>query len=147
MYRLALLQRVRPSKLGPTVLGGVDGYFTPLLYAMNGVLLINLPLSLYRIHGINDYTTMPEIHGLRTGTKRGEIQGDKMILLVFEFLISDFDRAIEIVFPGRYWEILDIVTSVSRHAKLALVCGRAPGDLNRAAGNQGAFEGKLCSTS
>ena len=25
-------------------------------------------------------------------------------------VISDFDRAIEIVFPGRYWEILDIVT-------------------------------------
>ena len=90
MYRLALLQRVRPSKLGPTVLGGVDGYFTPLLYAMNGVLLINLPLSLYRIHGINDYSTMPELNGMRIGTTRGEIQGDKVLLLVFEFLISDF---------------------------------------------------------
>jgi hypothetical protein len=116
MFRRPLLQRVRPSKLGPSVFGGVDGYFTPLLNAMTGTLLINLPLSLYRIHGSNDYSTMPEIHGLRMGTERGEIQGDKVLLLVFEFLISDFDRAAEIVHPGRFWEILDVVASTSRHA-------------------------------
>jgi glycosyltransferase involved in cell wall biosynthesis len=115
MFRRALLQRVRPSKLGPSVFGGVDGYFTPLLHAMTGALLINLPLSLYRIHGVNDYSTIAGIHGLRTGNKSGEIQSDKVLRLVFEFLISDIDRALEIVYPPRYWRLLDIVASNSRH--------------------------------
>lgn len=111
MFRRALLHRVRPSGLGPTVFGGVDAYFLPLLHAMTGTLLINLPLSLYRIHGANDYTTLPSIHGVRRGTDVADTQADTVVLLALDFLISNIDTTLLTVPVYRYWTVFDVVAS------------------------------------
>jgi glycosyltransferase involved in cell wall biosynthesis len=119
MFRRALLCRVRPYGLGPTVFGGVDTYFLPLLHAISGTLLINLPLSLYRIHGANDYTTLPSIYGVRTGTDVADAQADTVVLLALDFLISDIDTALLTVPAYRYWSIFDGVAAIGHQDMLS----------------------------
>jgi hypothetical protein len=76
MLRRALLDRLRPKlPVGSAVFGGVDGYYLPIMHAITGVNIINLPLSAYRIHGANDYTSLPSIVSGHTGTARGVAQG------------------------------------------------------------------------
>jgi len=118
MFRRIMLERVRPSGLGPIVLGGVDAYFTPLLNAITGTLLINLPLSLYRIHGGNDYSALPGLYGVRTGTEAPANLGASGFLLGLDFLIRDVDMALRTVPEDRYWSVLDAVMSAGKYKKL-----------------------------
>jgi glycosyltransferase involved in cell wall biosynthesis len=113
MFRRSLLEIFRPGLVPKAVFGGVDGYFCPLLNAVTGTLLINIPLSLYRIHGNNDFANLPALVGIRTGSARGEEQGENTLLLIFSFLIGELDRALTTIPGGNYWAVLDSVASTS----------------------------------
>jgi glycosyltransferase involved in cell wall biosynthesis len=113
MFRRSLLERFRPGLASKAIFGGVDGYFCPLINAVTGTLLIHIPLSLYRIHGTNDYANLPSLVHIRTGTARGEEQGENILLLIFSFLIGELDRALTAIPPGNYWAVLDNVASMS----------------------------------
>ncbi len=113
MFRRSMLDRFRPGLAQKAIFGGVDGYFGPLLNAVTGTLLINIPLSLYRIHGNNDYTELPSLVEIRPGGARGEEQGQNILLLAFSFLIGELDKALITIPRRRYWAVLDSVASIS----------------------------------
>jgi glycosyltransferase involved in cell wall biosynthesis len=115
MYRRVLLERLRPKAVGPKVFGGIDGYFTPLLHAMTGALLINRPLSLYRVHNANDYSALPSLNSLRIGTAAGEVQGDEVLLLALQFLIAEMAKVLQFLPAARFLDVLEVVSSTSRH--------------------------------
>jgi len=116
MFRRSLLERLIPKDLPKAIFGGIDGYFCPLMNAITGSVLINIPLSLYRIHGSNDYTAIEGLFGIRPGTAEGEEQGDRILLLALSFLIADLDRALITIPAERYWGVLDTTASTSKHA-------------------------------
>ena len=72
MFRRALLNRVLPTGPSPALFGGVDGFFLPILHALTGSILIDLPLSAYRVHDSNDYSTLPSLAGIFSSQPKRE---------------------------------------------------------------------------
>jgi glycosyltransferase involved in cell wall biosynthesis len=112
MFRRDLLLRVRPVLDSPIFLGGVDGYFTPILHAISGTQLIDLPLSAYRLHGANTYAAMPRMRNVNTGraVKNGEVNAT--FLLSVASLVENVENLLTTVSPSHFWQMLDVVASM-----------------------------------
>jgi glycosyltransferase involved in cell wall biosynthesis len=109
MFRRALLERLRPRLASPKAFGGVDGFYLPVLHAVTGTNLIDLPLSAYRLHGKNDFSRLPALMYMRTGHAKAEAQSAAVSRLVLISLIDGFDNL-----PTdreRLWTILEVAAS------------------------------------
>lgn len=107
MFRRALLDRIRPAEAGPALFGGVDGFFTPILHALTGTVLIDQPLSAYRVHGANDFSTLPSIAYVHSANPRAEMQAFGTFVRVVVWLIVCIDDLLTMVPASRYWQIVE----------------------------------------
>lgn len=107
MYRRSLMELVRPVVSGKVQLGGVDAYFNPFIHALSGTALIDLPLSTYRIHGQNDYTVRPMMHGIQTGTRKAELVSLEVRKLLMATVLARADTVSWIMGPDRFWTAFD----------------------------------------
>lgn len=105
MMRRHMLLRLRPLvPPGTPIFGGVDGYFLPMLHAISGTHLINLPLSTYRIHGSNDFSTDASVANGMVATEKGVAQAYNIHRLS---LISLFARYDDLpIWRPNFWTVL-----------------------------------------
>jgi hypothetical protein len=112
MFRRALLDRIRPIDSSRAVFGGVDGFFTPILHALTGTLLVDQPLSAYRVHGANDCSMLPSLTGINGARPEVEAQSSAIFSRALIWLVDHIDDIMAIAAPpSRYWQILDTVMS------------------------------------
>ena len=112
MFRRALLDRLRPHvPAGSPLFGGVDGYYMPMMHAISGSNIINLPLLAYRIHGRNDYTGMASIVGGRIGTERGIAQGFQIQNLILITMIERCERLP--IYRAAFWQSFTTVANLN----------------------------------
>jgi hypothetical protein len=112
MFRRALLDRVSPADpSSPALFGGVDGFYLPILHALTGTILIDQPLSAYRLHGANDYSILPSIHGLVTERPSVKSQSFKTYLRMLTWFIDHFEEIVQLAGQDNYWKILAVVSA------------------------------------
>jgi hypothetical protein len=105
MLRRALLDRVRPAESPAVLFGGVDGFFLPILHALTGTILINRPLSAYRVHDGNNYAALPSLHGLERANSKVRVQIIAAHLRIAACLIDKLDDIVLMSGVGRYWDV------------------------------------------
>jgi glycosyltransferase involved in cell wall biosynthesis len=105
-FRRALLNRVLPTESSPTLFGGVDGFFLPILHALNGSVLIDQPLSAYRLHDSNDHSDLPRLHGLFSARPKAHVQAFASYLRMMTWLVDHLDDVVLMTGENRYWQIL-----------------------------------------
>jgi glycosyltransferase involved in cell wall biosynthesis len=118
MFRRKLLERVKPSLEKPVAFGGVDGFFLPILHAISGSHLIDLPLSAYRLHGANDSSELPSLRGVRPHRDVAKAQSFSTFLLVMTSLVENIDSLLLTFSADRFWQILDVAASTERNPKI-----------------------------
>ena len=106
MFRRALLARVRPIDPSPVLFGGVDGFFLPILHALTGTILIDQPLSAYRLHGNNDHSTLPSLQGVLSADPKAEAQSFNSYRRMLTWVIDQLDAVVLMTGPHRYWQVL-----------------------------------------
>jgi hypothetical protein len=111
MFRRALLDSIRPATSPQAMFGGVDGFFAPIIHALTGTLLIDQPLSAYRVHGGNDFSAFPSLHGVRTANPKAEAQSFASFLRVLIWLVDHVDDVLAIAPAYSYWQILETVAT------------------------------------
>jgi len=109
MYRRQLLLAFTPTLRDPLRFGGIDCFFNPILHSITGTTLIDVPLSAYRIHGANDYTRLPSMSGIHSGTKEAEIRNSGIIRLAAATVIETADAFTQMVGSKRFWQALDVI--------------------------------------
>jgi glycosyltransferase involved in cell wall biosynthesis len=119
MFRRALLDRIRPSDSSPAIFGGVDGFFLPILHALTGTILIDQPLSAYRVHGSNDFSTLPSLQGLMTENAKVKVQSFSTYIRMLTWLIDHLDDVVLMTGAERYWQVLDTASSTQPYAQKA----------------------------
>lgn len=117
MFRRALLDRIRPIDSSPVVFGSVDGFFTPILHALTGTLLIDQPLSAYRLHSANYCVMFPSLTGINCLRPQFDAHASATFSRVLISLVDHIDDIVVIATPPfRYWRIVETVMSMgSRH--------------------------------
>jgi glycosyltransferase involved in cell wall biosynthesis len=106
MFRRALLDRIRPTDPSPAMFGGVDGFFLPILHALTGTLLIDQPLSAYRLHGSNDFSTLPSLTGILSAHPKVKAQSFGSYLRMLTWLVDHLDEVVLMTGANRYWQVL-----------------------------------------
>jgi hypothetical protein len=109
-----MLERVRPAVSSETIFGGTDGYFTPILHAITGTNVIDRLLNAYRVHGANDFSTLPGIVGVSSSYGEAEARSYATAKLTIVSLIDRIGDIVKTVPATRFWQILDTVASTSR---------------------------------
>jgi glycosyltransferase involved in cell wall biosynthesis len=107
MFRRALLNRVLPTEPSPALFGGVDGFFLPILHALTGSILIDMPLSAYRVHDSNDYSTLPSLFGIFSSQPNGNKTQRITYLRMMTWLVDHFDDVVLMTGESRYWQVLN----------------------------------------
>lgn len=111
MFRRQLLDRIRPTDASPTLFGGVDGFYLPILHALTGALLIDLPLSAYRLHESNDNSVLPSLSGVPGRHPRAEAPSLATYVRMISWVIDCPDEVLLAGIGHRYWQVLEIVAS------------------------------------
>jgi glycosyltransferase involved in cell wall biosynthesis len=117
MFRRALLDRVRPVDPSPAIFGGVDGFYLPILHAITGTILIDLPLSAYRLHGSNDYSTLPSLHGVLTAHPKVRAQSFNSYKRMLTWLVDQLEVVVLMIETRRYWQILSTASGTHPYAR------------------------------
>jgi hypothetical protein len=78
---------------------------------MTGTLLIDLPLSAYRLHGANDFSTLPSIAHLHGANPSAQAEAHAMFVRTVVWLIVAVDDLLAMVPKDRYWRIFETVRS------------------------------------
>jgi hypothetical protein len=111
MFRRQLLDRIRPTDASPTLFGGVDGFYLPILHALTGVLLIDLPLSAYRLHESNDCSALPSLSGVGGRHPRAAAPSLTTYVRMISWVIDCPDEVLLAGIRHRYWQVLEIAAS------------------------------------
>ncbi len=119
MFRRVLLDRIRPSDTSPALFGGVDGFFLPIFHALTGMILIDQPLSAYRLHGANDYSMLPSLHGLLTAHPKVKAQSFGSYLRMLTWIVDHLDDVVLMTGPNRYWQVIETVSATHPFAREA----------------------------
>jgi glycosyltransferase involved in cell wall biosynthesis len=117
MFRRQLLDRIRPTDPSPKLFGGVDGFYLPILHALTGVLLIDLPLSAYRLHESNDHSALPSLSGVRGRHPRAVAPSLATYVRMISWVIDCTDELLSAAIRQRYWQVLDVVASIDPRAR------------------------------
>ena len=109
MFRKHALDVTLPQVSRLTLHVGFEGYFCPILHLMTGSALICRPLSAYRIHGRNTFSSAPSMRAARitrgVQSKRLSVQR----LAVLHTILSRADT-FDVIFAGdRFWSTIDLL--------------------------------------
>lgn len=121
MFRRALLDRTRPSDTSTALFGGVDGFFLPILHALTGTLLIDQHLSAYRVHGANDHSTLPSLHGVLSRSAKVEAQSFGSYVRMLTWIVDHVDDVVVLTGVNRYWQVLDTCCGTHPWARKAFL--------------------------
>jgi hypothetical protein len=83
--------------------------------------LIDQALSAYRLHGANDYSTLPSLHGLLSANPKVEAQSFASYLRMLRWIVDHVDDVVLLTGPSRYWQILDTCSAVHAWARKAFL--------------------------
>ena len=114
VYRRAILDFIRPRGSEGPLFGGVDSYFNQFCHIVNGTLLIDRPLSSYRIHGRNDFTRFVRFgSGVHHGNPAAEARNQQIRKMV---IATAMERITEIEWffndrGVRFWHAFDTIPS------------------------------------
>jgi glycosyltransferase involved in cell wall biosynthesis len=113
LYRKFVLDLVRPRCDAQTLTRlSADGHFGRLCHVIGGSALIGLPLSAYRIHDRNYYTTSPSLSGMNPGggvaVGNMPVRRREAARVIIE-QVEDFGRRI----GDRVWPAMDRMLSLS----------------------------------
>jgi glycosyltransferase involved in cell wall biosynthesis len=108
LFRRAVMDIALPESSEQSGQRGCDTYFKPFCHMLAGSAVIDLPLFARRIHGNNDFASMPSVIGLRYGrpdTASREMGNRYEALRSLLARAASFNRSL--IGEDRYWEIID----------------------------------------
>lgn len=111
MFRRQLLDRIRPTDGSAALFGGVDGFYLPIMHALTGALLIDLPLSAYRLHDSNDHSVLPSLSGVAGRRPRAMASSLATFIRMISWVIDCPDEHLSAEIRQRYWHVLEVVAS------------------------------------
>jgi hypothetical protein len=89
----------------------------PILHALTGTILIDQPLSAYRLHGANDFSTLPSLHGLLSAHPKVRTQSYNSYKRVLIWLVDQLDIVTLMVDSNRYWQVLSTASTTHPYAR------------------------------
>ena len=113
MYRRSVVRLLAKNAPDGALFGGVDAFFNHVCQATTGSVLISIPLSARRLHGKNDYATMPYTTGLLTGTHVANDIALVVRVLAMKILIANVKENSEIVPHGVFFNMFVHLPNVS----------------------------------
>jgi uncharacterized protein (TIGR01627 family) len=110
MYRRSVLELVRYSRPTRTWMRAADNFLNPLCHAVGGSVLINLPLSAYRVHGANYYNERESLAGAHNASAEAVRRSLEEGLETFDIFLE----RTAIYWPilrDRFWQVFDQLSS------------------------------------
>ena len=109
MFRKHALDVTLPQVSRLTLHVGFEGYFCPILHLMTGSALICRPLSAYRIHGRNTFSSAPSMRAARI-TRGVQSKGPSVQKLAVLHTILSRADTFDVIFAGdRFWSTIDLL--------------------------------------
>ncbi|HLH96248.1 MAG TPA: glycosyltransferase [Xanthobacteraceae bacterium] len=110
MYRRTVLRVVHQVRTPAKYLRPADAYLSPFCHALAGSALIDVSLSLYRIHDSNYFAAHETIAGLKAGRPEFVALQTELAEETTDFLLANSLRFQQLVGLERFWELLDQLT-------------------------------------
>lgn len=107
MYRRSVIEMVWQSRTPEVYLRAADAYLNPLCHALGGSALIDVPLSLYRIHDKNYCALWETLPGVNSSRPEFRDKSPQLTEETIDFMLSDSKRFQSLVGHERFWEIMD----------------------------------------
>lgn len=109
MMRRSIVEMVRFKPRQRTVIRAADAHFLPLCHAFAGTVLIDIPLSAYRIHGHNYFTSRESILGIKNGTIEFAEKSRLEMYQSIDHLLENAGRNGWLL-DDAFWRVIDQVT-------------------------------------
>jgi len=113
MFRTSILRLLRLDDGSNPRMNATDGYFNTMCHAAAGSVLIDMPLSGYRLHSNNYHAVGESIEGVRGGTREYAAKSRELTYESVRLLIEQSERFEWLLRPN-FWRVLDGVTRQSR---------------------------------
>jgi hypothetical protein len=116
VYRKEVLRFSRPLYAGKVCRAAVDNYFVPFCNALSSSILIDLPLSAYRIHGSNRHAATNSMNGLRTISRAGERRSAERRRDIIVTLCSRPELFLRACDDRKFWRVMDLPSKIDRES-------------------------------
>jgi hypothetical protein len=93
----------------------------PILHALTGTILIDQPLSAYRLHGNNDYSTLPSLQNLLSAHPKVKEQSFRSYVRMLTWLVDHLDDIVLMTGAERYWQVLVTTSATHPYARDAFM--------------------------
>jgi glycosyltransferase involved in cell wall biosynthesis len=107
VYRRDALDIARPQGMPRAYFRSIDHCFNILGHALGGSALIDLPLSLYRLHGANEFSERASIPGWRHGRRAIMDRNRDQHRDTIAHLLRRADYFCWVLRNGRFWNAID----------------------------------------
>ena len=116
VYRKEVQRFSRPLYAGKVCRAAVDNYFVPFCNALSSSILIDLPLSAYRIHGSNGHAATNSMNGLRTISRAGEKRSAERRRDIIVTLCSRPELFLRACDDRKFWRVMDLPSKIDRES-------------------------------
>lgn len=106
MYRRTVLKFCKLPDGSPTRMRAADAHFNHLVHAIAGTALIDCPLSAYRQHQSNYFSTSETLPGVRRGTRDYARKDAANRAETLECVLANVAQ-FNWMLPRRYWSLID----------------------------------------
>lgn len=115
MFRASLLRLVRLNDGSQPTMQAADTYFNTICHAFAGSALIDMPLSGYRLHASNYFSTGESLAGIRAGSGAFAKKSADLTYESIDFLLRESDRY-DWILSGAFWTVINQLTLKGRRA-------------------------------
>lgn len=109
MYRTSILRLVSRGDGNTPFMRSADGYFNVICHGLAGSAIIGLPLSGYRLHGTNYYSTLESLSGIRQGSAIYTERAIAATVTDVDFVLENAEKLSWMLYSP-YWDLVDCIT-------------------------------------
>jgi uncharacterized protein (TIGR01627 family) len=110
MYRRTVLGVIHQVRSPAKYVRAVDAYLNPFCHSLGGTALIDISLSLYRIHDANFFAMRETLSGMKAGRPEMDALHTALAEETAEFVIANSARFYQLLGVDRFWDVLDQMT-------------------------------------
>jgi glycosyltransferase involved in cell wall biosynthesis len=110
MYRRTVLTAVNQVRTPAKYVRAVDAYLNPFCHALGGTALVDVPLSLYRVHDANYFAMRETLAGMKAGRPEFDALHTALAEETVEFILGNCLRFYQLLGVDRFWAVLDQLT-------------------------------------
>jgi glycosyltransferase involved in cell wall biosynthesis len=110
MYRRTVLGVVHQVRTPAKYVRAADAYLNAFCHSLGGTVLIDVSLSLYRVHDANYFALRETLPGMRAGRPEFEALHVALAEETVEFILGNNARFYQLLGVDRFWEVMDQLT-------------------------------------